>query len=107
MVRHVFEDLDELPDDPRLGLRLLGIGVLVVALRYGWQHIAPSSFQVASAGIRHYSPNRYASTNGLGELLFGIAAMCFVSGGYIFFRKGFWWYAERRSERSITELKFK
>jgi len=110
--RNVFAQLNDLPDKPALGLRLMAVGSLFAVLRYAWPRLGATSYsRVSEFFLRHldFFRHRYAppSVADFGILLWIIAVMCFVSGAFIFLRRGFWWVAEHRPEKETTELKFK
>ena len=109
---NIFRDLDDLPDKPRLGTRLMLIGAFFFVLRLTWPRVAPSSFQrVSETFLRHldFFRTRYGphSLEDFGVLLYIAATMCFLYGAFIFLRRGFWWVAEHRPEPETTELKLK
>jgi hypothetical protein len=104
--------LDDLPDRPRLGINLILIGLVVTGFRFAWPRLDDASFLRASAIFfrfeQHVHFSHYPiSSDALGIYLLVISLMCVVGGAFIFFRRGFWWVAEHRSDESITELKFK
>jgi hypothetical protein len=107
--RNIFRNLDDLPDKPRLAINLLVGGLAILGLRFGWQRVAPSSFNTASMWFFlhfHYLFRR-PSPSDFGGVIVGAGVICLVSGCFIFLRRGFWWVAERREEKAVTELKFK
>jgi hypothetical protein len=53
---------------------------------------------------RPHSP----SIDDFGIFLVAVVAMLVLYGSFIFFRRGFWWVAEHRSdEKSVTEIGLK
>jgi hypothetical protein len=101
------EDLDDLPDTPRLGVKLIIAGLAILAFRYAWPRVALASFQQASAFVFRHSPRFEPSPDDLSAYLVIGACMCMTCGAFIFFRRGVWWWAERREEREMIRLKFK
>jgi hypothetical protein len=111
-----FRDLNNLPDKPRLGVKLMLAGAGFSAVRYAWPSVAPSSFRSASAVylrwkpyIPHrgsYPPNQW-TLGDFGDLLVVLAILLFLCGAFIFLRRGFWWVAENREEKSITQIDLK
>jgi len=101
--------LDELPDKPRLGVNLISAGMALVGVRYFWMRVAPASFQKASAIFFQFPQHlsRHSSQEDLSIylLIFGFGSI--VAGTFIFFRRGVWWWQEKRDEESITHLRFK
>ena len=105
--RSPVQSLDDLPDQPRLGVNLLVAGLAIFALRYGWPRSALGSFQRASAFVFRHDPSSYPSPDDLSGYLGIAGAACLISGVFIFFRRGVWWWSERRDERDIIRLKLK
>jgi len=110
--RNIFSIFSDLPDEPGFGSRLMAAGFLLAGLSYGWPRLGASSFSwVSEFFLQHLDFFRHrhtpASVADFGILLWITAVMCFVSGAFIFLRRGFWWVAEHRSEREPVELKFK
>jgi hypothetical protein len=64
-------------------------------------------------GVEPYVPKRHAYTpwhwemSDFGGLLVSISFLLSLCGAFIFLRRGYWWFAENRSEHEITEIKFK
>ena len=99
--------LDDLPDTPRLGVNLIIAGLAILAFRYAWPRVALASFQQASAFVFRHDPSSYPSLDDLSGYLVIASATCLISGVFIFFRRGVWWWSERRDERDIIRLKLK
>jgi len=101
--------LDELPDKPRLGVNLIIAGVALLAVRSFWMRVAPVSFQKASAIFFHFSQylSRHSSQEDLSIylLIFGLGSI--VAGTFIFFRRGVWWWQDKRDQEDIIHLRFK
>lgn len=108
-----FKALNDLPDSASVGLNLMFGGLVLIGFRFGWERFAPASFHSASKIFLRWEPYlphhslSHLSAEDFGILLMCIAGMLFISGAFIFFRRGFWWVAEHRSEPEVTELKFK
>jgi hypothetical protein len=107
MTRNVFRYFADLPDKPRLGVKLIAGGLAILAVRFSWPLVDFTSFQRASAVVYRYSPSWHPSPEDLGLYLVAGASICLVSGAFIFFRRLFWWVAERRPEKGITDLGLK
>ncbi len=105
--RSLFKALDDLPDTPRLGVNLIIGGLAIFAFRYAWPRVALASFQQASAFVFRHSPQLQPAPGDLSVYLVIVASMCLICGAFIFFRRGVWWWAERRDERDIIRLKLK
>jgi len=110
--RSPLETLDNLPDKRRVGVNLMIAGLAILAVRYVWPLVGFASFQRASAFIYHadavlhrYSLARSAGPEDLSGYLAVAALLCLICGAFIFLRRGFWWWAERRNEKEITQLK--
>ncbi len=107
--RNPLGELDDLPDMPRLGVILIIAGVTLEGVRYGWPRVAPASFQWASVVFFHFSRYflRYASQQSLSDLLLVFEVGFVLVGTFIFFRRGVWWWQDRRDGKSTTRLRFK
>lgn len=111
--RNPFEQLNDLPDQPRLGVKLMIFGAALTTIRIGWPRVASASFQKASEiffALDRHIPYRYSkqpSVEDFGMWLAIAAVFCIVAGAFIFLRRGFWWVAENRHEEGVTEIKFK
>jgi hypothetical protein len=114
--RNPFRLLNDLPDKPRLGVILMSGGTSVGVARWTWPRASFSTFGRASAAfmrVEPYLPHRHGLTpwhaemSDFGDLLVIVSFLLFLCGAFIFLRRGFWWYAENRSEHEITEIKFK
>jgi hypothetical protein len=109
--RNPLSGLDDLPDLPKLGLKLLGAGLACLAVRIGWPHLAGDSHHAVSAAFMRFENSLvfWGSKPG-GEIrdfdamLARVAEILIVSGTFIFFRRGVWWWQERKDERSVTRL---
>jgi hypothetical protein len=111
-MRNIFRDLNDLPDKPRLGVNLIIVGLAIGAIRLVWPFVAPSSFQSIGMAFFHWEshlpyPHYPQSPADFGIYVVSIGLICFVSGSFIFFRRGFWWVAEHRDEKNITRLDLK
>jgi hypothetical protein len=113
-VPNIFGDLSDLPDKPRLGLRLIAGGLALGLVRLSWPHVAPSSYRGASELFAHTEPYlprarvHSPSIDDFGIFLVAVVAMLVLYGAFIFFRRGFWWVAEHRSDdKSVTEIGLK
>jgi hypothetical protein len=113
-MRNVFKDLSDLPDKPRLGVNLMGVGLAVGILRFVWPRAAPESYQSTSgwfASVEPYLSNRSphpALPGDFGLMFLGIGMLFFISGAFIFSRRGFWWVSEHRADdKSVTQLDLK
>jgi len=110
---NVFRDLNDLPDEPRLGARLIVIGLGLLAIRFGWPRLEPGSYQKASEIFFRYfdlfrlNPRLAHSPGDFGWLLVSGSVLCIVSGAFIFFRRGFWWVAEHRKDEDVVRLDLK
>ena len=105
-----WQNLNDLPDEPRLGARLIATGAFVEMIRWSWPHVFPASYHRANASfIAHtgWLLTKNRSPLSLGEALLIGGAMAIVCGAFIFFRKGWWWWAEHRDERDITRIDLK
>jgi hypothetical protein len=98
----VARHLDDLPDEPRLGIYLMGIGAAIIGIRFAWARFSGFSLQKANAAFAGY-----VSQYSLPDTLFYAGLICVVAGAFIFFRRGVWRLQERRDEKSITHLQFK
>ncbi len=107
--RNPLRDLDDLPDKPRLGVILIIAGVVLEGVRYGWPRVVPGSFQWASVIFSHFFRyfRRYASQQDLSIFLLVFGLGFIVAGTFNFFRRGVWWWQDRRDEESTTRLRFK
>jgi hypothetical protein len=110
---NILKRIDDLPDKPRFGVNLMAAGLAVGALRLGWPHVAPGSYQRASAlfaRIEPYLPHRSQyppALDDLGGYLTMAVLVLLFCGVFIFFRRGVWWWQERADEKSITRLDLK
>jgi hypothetical protein len=110
-----FRSLNELPDSARLGVYLMFGGVILGTFRYAWQFSSSSSYKSVSAAfmrLEPYLPGRHSymqkdSLDDFGQFLLVIAFLLCFCGAFIFLRRGFWWVAEHRKERGITEIDLK
>ena len=113
LIRNPFTTFTDLPDKPRFGVKLMLAGIGVGILRWSWPRVAPPSFQQISAAFMRWEP--YLPHHGrlpgipwkmsdFGDLLMVTAFLVFLCGAFIFLRRGFWWVAENRPEKEITEL---
>jgi hypothetical protein len=110
-----FKQLNDLPDNARVGVNLMAGGTAVAGFRFAWERLAPASFHSASTIFLRWEPYLPGHTRSLhqysaedfGILLVSAASLLFIGGAFIFFRRGFWWVAEHRSDPEVTELKFK
>ena len=108
--RNPLRDLNDLPDEPRLGARLIAIGAFVEIVRWSWPHLSFASYHKADTGFVAYTGwllTRNHSPLSLGEALLIGGAMAIACGAFIFFRKGWWWWAEHRGEKDITQIDLK
>jgi hypothetical protein len=112
--RNPFADLDDLPDRPKLGLKLIGWGLACVAVRFAWPHLAGDSYHAVSASfmrveqsIGFWHSKSAAEIGDFGATLSFAAEMLLVCGTFIFFRRAVWWRQEREDEKSITKLNLK
>jgi hypothetical protein len=111
-----FRQLNDLPDQPRIGVILMLCGICVGVVRWTWPRLGSHSFQRVSAGFMRVEPylpkwHRYpiypSEMQDFGDMLIVMAFLLLFCGAFIFLRRGFWWVAENRSEHEITEIKFK
>lgn len=116
VMRNPFKQLNELPDKPRLAVNLIFGGIAVGALRFLWQWSSPESFAKVSTVFAHYEPyfpyfkrsTHPPSADDFGIFMVAMGVILLIAGTYIFFRRGFWWVAEHRSDDdSITDLNLK
>jgi hypothetical protein len=91
-------ELDDLPDEPRLGVNLMIAGLSIFGVRYGWPRVGFASFQRASAFVFLHLPSHVRVPDDLSGYLVIAASMCLVCGAFIFFRRGVWWWSEWRNE---------
>jgi hypothetical protein len=103
----LLESLDDLPDSARSGAWLMAVGVLLGLARFVWPVIAPESFHRASAAVFRYVSTYASQPPSPGVFSFYLdcaAAIFFVCGAFIFFRKGVFWLDERKNATAITRL---
>jgi hypothetical protein len=105
--RSLLESLDDLPDEPQLGVKLMIAGLAIFAVSYAWARLGFASFQRASTFITLHSPSQYPSPDDLNGYLIFAGATCFLSGAFIFLGRGVWWWSEWRNERDIVRLKLR
>jgi len=101
--------LDELPDKPRLGVNPIVAGIALVVIRYCWLRVSPASFQKAIVILSHFFNyfQRNAAPLDLSFLLLYFGTSLIVAGTFIFFRRGVWWWQDKRDEETVTHLRFK
>ena len=93
--------LDDLPDAPRLGVNLIIGGLAILAFRYAWPRMTLASFQQASIFVFRHLPSRQPRPDGLSGYFVLAGSMCLIGGVFIFFRRGVWWWNQRRNEREV------
>jgi hypothetical protein len=91
----------------RLAVNLIIGRFAILAFRYAWPRVALASFQQASAFVFCHFPSRQPTPDDLSRYLVLAGSTCLVCGVFIFFRRGVWWWDERRNERDLIRLKFK
>jgi hypothetical protein len=102
----IANDLDGLPDSPRLGSMLIVGGVVLGLAPFAWPRIGPESFQRASASLFRwetqvpflFSRYRRPEPYDLVEYLVLLAAGCLISGAFIFVRRRFVWSAADKDD---------
>ena len=114
--RDPFEGLSQLPDDSRVGWRLILGGLALGVAPFAWLRLDSKSFQHAGALVFRADcyllpslANRYSQTPyGLIAHFAALALACLIAGVFIFCRKGVWWVAEHRADdKSVTQLGLK
>jgi hypothetical protein len=110
--RNPFKALDDTPDSPRLGVKLLLIGIALAIVRLSWPHLFPHSFNNASLCYFRHEPyfkksSEYLSLSDFGYDFWFVVFFLGLLGTFIFFRRGVWWWQDREDERSITRLNLK
>ena len=109
--RNPFADLDDTPDDPRLGKKLILSAVGLAVVRWSWSHFARQSFDRVSLAYVRYEPyfhrgNHFTASDFAFDTWFVVFMLGFI-GTFIFFRRGVWWWQDREDEKSITRLNLK
>ena len=110
MLGNIFRDLNDLPDEPRLGLRLIALGIVLEIIGGTWLRAFPGSYKKANTSFVAYTgwiTARRRSPLSIHEALLIAGLMAIVCGAFIFCRKGWWWWAEHRDVRDITQIDLK
>lgn len=105
-LRHI----DDLPDSARVGIRLMVGGVALALLPFLWMRMGPGTYLKAAVIAASFHSESFKIPFGLNPLNYDflfLAAICFLCGAFIFFRKLVWILGERRDEKVITRLDLK
>jgi hypothetical protein len=108
--RNPFAELDDLPDTPRLGLKLVVAGLCAIGVDYFWPRFWPGSFRAISLFFYNYIAwilERHGDRPSLAFILGFAGGVSVLCGVFIFFRRGVWWLQERREENETVGLKLR